>query len=373
MYLQEKVSDINRRLKVLTGIPNIVLWGAGMHTCKLFEYTEIHYYDVKNIVDIDGKKQGDFYFGFTVQNPEQILWGDVGAVVISVSGKERQIMDVLTNHLGFMGKIVTLYQDSEKTPFYLLYDEKISAVRYFGDYHNWDDACKDCRGYDDRNILEQVAGSIEKVLSGDAEWERDSCLFYEQKFVHRICAAILRCALQNDNLGVTVLDIGGSLGSTYFQNRKYLKDIHNLQYVVVEQENFAEYGHKKLENDVLKFVNGVDDYSKAGGADIVLLSGSLQYIYPYNEVISKILQVRPRYIILDRILVGERMRICRQTVTEEIYDGSYPVMIFSEEKICSFFGSDYVLVEKDISSVPEEACFEDDRAVSGYYVFERGQ
>lgn len=372
MYLQEKVRDINSRLKLLTGIPNIVIWGAGMHTCKLLEHTEIHDYNVKNIVDTDEKKHGNFYFGFTVQNPEEISWSDVGAVVISVSGKETQIMDVLTNHFGFAGKIITLYGKDEIIPFYLLYDEKISVVRYDGDYHNWDDACKDCKGYGDRNILEKVAGSIKKVLSGDAEWERDSCLFYEQKFVHRICAAILRCAVQNGNLGVTVLDVGGSLGSSYFQNRKYLKDVHNLQYVIAEQESFADYGHKNLEDGALKFIHSYDDYGQMGKVDIVLFSASLQYICSYKEIISKIIKVRPRYIILDRILVGRR-RICRQTVSEEIYDSSYPVMIFSEEEICGLFGSDYELVEKDSSSVSEEARFEDDRAVSRYYVFERGQ
>lgn len=51
MFLQEKIQDINRRLKELRKTHNIIIWGAGRHTVKLFELTDMLSYDIKNIID----------------------------------------------------------------------------------------------------------------------------------------------------------------------------------------------------------------------------------------------------------------------------------------------------------------------------------
>lgn len=368
MFLQEKASDINERLKVLKNISNIIIWGAGEHTRKLFEYTDMLSYTVSIIVDIDKQKQGNSYFGFIIQDPEQVAWEDIEAVVISVPGKELQIMNMLIDQFEFKGRIVTLYENNECTPFYLLYDENIPTVRYFGDYDNWNEAYSECKGYEDIEILNTVIGAVDRVVKGDAVWERDGYLFYEQKFVYSICAAILKCAVQNQNKGVRILDIGGALGSTYLQNKGYLLDIKNLEYIVAEQEHFADYGHRNLEDGKLKFIKGTDDWEKQKKFDIILLSASLQYISQYQEIISKIVIAQPHYIILDRIMVSDRMRICRETVPEYIYESSYPVRIFTENQIENFFGSDYEVIERDIASVPETPYFIDGRAVSRYYV-----
>lgn len=370
MFLQEKVEEINQRLKLLRTIENIVIWGAGQHTCKLFEWTKILTYDIKSIVDISEQKQERPCFGFVIQDPKNISWSSVGAVVISVPGQELQITNMLKNELGFLGQIVTFYENNKCTPFYLLYDQKMPALRFFGDYKDWNSAYNECQGYESANILNTVADAINRVIQGDAEWERDGCLFYEQKYVYRICAAILRCAIQNENRGVRILDVGGALGSTYFQNRKYLTDIKNLEYVIAEQENFAKYGHQKIENEVLKFINSEDNWEEYGRFDIVLLSGSLPCISQYEEILLKTLKIHPKYIIIDRTMVGDRMRICREIVPEHIYKGSYPIRIFSENQINNFFKSDYVMIEKDVSSVQMDLFFEDAIVSSKYYVFE---
>ena len=370
MFLQEKVYDINRRLKALNANSNIVIWGAGVHTCKLFEYTEILCYDVKSIVDIDEKKQENSYFGFIIQDPEKIAWDQAGAVVVSAPGKENQIIDMLLNRFKYTGRIVTLYEHNECTPFYLLYDEKIPAIRYWGNYETWDDAYNECKGYEDTEILSTVSNAVDKVIKGEAVWERDGYLFYEQKYVYCICASILKCALQNQNKGVRILDIGGALGSTYLQNKGYLSDVKNLEYIIAEQDHFVEYGHRNLEDGILKFIKSMDDWEKQEKFDIVLLSASLQYISQYQEVISKIITAQPHYIILDRIMVSDKMRICKETVPAYIYESSYPLRIFTENQIKEFFEPDYRMIEHDVSSVPESSFFKDGRADSRYYVFE---
>ncbi|MBD5489844.1 MAG: methyltransferase, TIGR04325 family [Lachnospiraceae bacterium] len=370
MFLAEKVCDINKRLKALKSVSNIVIWGAGVHTCKLFEYTDMLAYDVQGIVDMDEQKQGNSCFTFTVQSPEKVVWDYVGAVVISVSGHKTQIMDTLIKRFKFMGRIITLYEHNECTPFYMLYDEKTPAVRYFGDYDSWDEAYHDCKGYEDAEILSTVSNAVDKVIKGEAAWERDGYLFYKQKYVYRICATILKCAVQNQNKSVRILDIGGGLGSTYLQNRGYLSDIRNLEYIVAEQAHFADYGHRNMQDETLKFIKSTDDWEKQGKFDIILLSASLQYIAQYKEIIARIIAAQPHYIILDRIMVGNRMRICKETVPEYIYESSYPIRIFTEEQVEKFFEPDYRMIERDTSSVPENAYFTDGRADSRYYVYE---
>ena len=318
MFLQDRAKEINEKLRVLAGISNIVVW----------------------------------------------------AVVISVPAQEKNVVSMLRDELKYSGLIITLYDDKKSIPFYLLYDERISGIRYLGDYANWQDAAAECRGYDDSVIFDKVIQASKKVIDGEAVWERDSFLFYQEKYVYKLCAAILRCALRNDNQGVRVLDIGGSLGSTYFQNRKYLSDVKNLEYVVAEQDRYAAYGHEYLEDAVLKFISSQRDWENMERFDIILMSASLQYIPNYAGIISKIKKAEPRYIIFDRVLVGDRGRICRETVPETIYKSSYPLRIFSEEEIRDFCEPEYKLIENDISSVPETAYFVDGKAESRFYVFQ---
>ena len=370
MFLQDRAKEINEKLRVLAGISNIVVWATGIHTSMLFERTELLSYDIRNIVDRNAAKEDDFYFGFRIKYPQNIQWKDVGAVVISVPAQEKNVVSMLREELKYSGLIITLYDDKKSIPFYLLYDERISGIRYLGDYANWQDAAAECRGYDDSVIFDKVIQASKKVIDGEAVWERDSFLFYQEKYVYKLCAAILRCALRNDNQGVRVLDIGGSLGSTYFQNRKYLSDVKNLEYVVAEQDRYAAYGHEYLEDAVLKFISSQRDWENMERFDIILMSASLQYIPNYAGIISKIKKAEPRYIIFDRVLVGDRGRICRETVPETIYKSSYPLRIFSEEEIRDFCEPEYKLIENDISSVPETAYFVDGKAESRFYVFQ---
>lgn len=373
MFQYEKIRDINNRLTALVDKRNIVIWGAGVHTCKLFEKTKLLSYQIKYIVDIDENKQGRYFFGYKVMNPDEIIWNDVDALIISVPGREREIANLKQIGGVYNKKVIFLYGQNESTPFYNLYDNVTEATGYIGDYDQWEKAHDECGGYDDPHILSTVVSATKAVMNGIAAYERDGYLFYEQKYNYNLCAIMLRCAIQNNNNGVRVLDIGGSLGSTYFQNKKYLEEIKGLEYIIAEQNSFVEYGQNNLENKNLKFICSEENWGKYGSYDIILLSGSLQYIPNYNDIVYKILQASPSYIVLDRIVVGNRKRICKEFVSKKIYNGSYPVRIFTEDEIINFFVCNYELVEKDISSVREDgyAYFTDDRAVYKYYVFKK--
>ena len=143
MFMQEKIKDIDERLEVLAQYSHIMVWGAGIHTSRLFERTHLLSYRVQGVVDIDARKQGEYYFGFTVQSPEEIFWNDVDVVVISVPNREQEIKSVLTKRLNFTGYILALYEQDEHTPFYNLYDKQKTGLKCENDYGNWFNALKD--------------------------------------------------------------------------------------------------------------------------------------------------------------------------------------------------------------------------------------
>lgn len=119
----------------------------------------------------------------------------------------------------------------------------------------------------------------------------------------------------------------------------------------------------------VKFVKSAECWDDPGHFDIILMSGSLQYIENYEEMISKIRKAHSDYIIADRIMISDRQRICKQSVPKEIYQSSYPVRIFSREEMEELFGADYEVIENDISGVPEKAYFPDAMAESRRYVY----
>lgn len=374
MILQDWVIEINEKLRALRNASDIVIWGASVHTEKLFEKSELLSYKIKEIVDSDQKKENQSFFGYVVKKPENVSWETVDAVVISAPNYEKEIAENLKNTPGFSGTVITFYSEDRSTPFYLLHDLNIPENYYSGDYKEWSDAAEVCAGYDDAIIINKVIDATRKVLNGEAVWERDGCLFYQTKYVYSICAYVLRCAVQNKNSGVRVLDIGGSLGSTYWQNRRFLEDVNDLEWVIAEQDHFADYGHKHLEpvferGGGVKFVKSAECWDDLGHFDIILMSGSLQYIENYEEMISKIRKAHSDYIIADRIMISDRQRICKQSVPKEIYQSSYPVRIFSREEMEELFGADYEVIENDISGVPEKAYFPDAMAESRRYVY----
>lgn len=370
MYLQQKIEIINQKLAVLAGLSNVIVWGAGEHTRALMEKTDLSKYHIMGIVDMDRNKLGGgTYFGFVIQEPKQIDWHCVEAVVVSASAKEQEITELLTDSFGVdIKKIITFYGAGERMPFYRLYEENGTRIAFNGDYADWEEAVADCGDW--QSMLEGDIDAVNKVLRGEGAWVQDAQLFYEPKYNYCLCGAILRCALQKKDRQVRVLDIGGALGNSWFQNLAYFADAVKMEYIIAEQDNYAEYGHRNLERDGLKFIKSIDDWQRGERFDLILLSGSLEYIDRYQEFLDRIVQANPRYIMLDRLAVGDRARICKQTVPPtHNAKGSYAFRIFSEEEVMRFFGEGYELIEKDRATTPGRIFFEDGKADYRYYVF----
>ena len=227
-------------------------------------------------------------------------------------------------------------------PFFADIFKKPRAYGFFGNYEKWDDALKDSRGYDSPEILEKVKTSLLKVKNGEAVYERDSVIFDTKQYSWPVLAAMLWIASMNDNR-LNVLDFGGSLGSSYFQNIDFLKHLKELHWNIVEQENFVKCGKKYFENDQLRFYSKIQDCMRAQKPNVFFASSSIQYIEKPFEVLQEALGFE--YVVFDRTtFLTNTERLTVQKVPPRIYDASYPAWFLNEEKFIDFFKTSYDLI-----------------------------
>lgn len=222
------------------------------------------------------------------------------------------------------------------------------SLSFKGDYTSWKDALKDSTGYDSDIILNKVTESLLKVKEGKAAYERDSVLFNHIEYSYPLLCGLLCVAAENGGY-LNVLDFGGSLGSSYFQNRGFLSGLKKLKWNIVEQEKFVRVGKDYFEDKSLHFYNTIDECLVVEKPDLVLLSSVLQYIdVPYN-ILSKILEQKIPYIIVDRTPFFNYGRdiLTVQRVPREIYDASYPAWFFDKQKFIDIVTCEYSLVFSD--------------------------
>ena len=214
-----------------------------------------------------------------------------------------------------------------------------------GDYASWSEAKKKCSGYDSQIIFSKVKESILKVKNGEAAFERDSVLFDKVQHSFPLLAALSLAALQN-NGKLNVLDFGGSLGSSYFQNKNVLTGLQELHWCIVEQEHFVKEGQRIFEDDHLHFFFDIKTCLENYRADVFLLASVLQYMEKPYALLDEALVKKTEYILIDRtpILLKGKDRITIQKVPKNIYEASYPCWLLNEEKLLNHLSPDYELV-----------------------------
>jgi len=218
--------------------------------------------------------------------------------------------------------------------------------RWFtGNYPSWDAALQDCTGYETDSILNKVKESLLKIKDGRAIYERDSILFNKIQFSFPLLCGLLRVAVEN-NGNLNVLDFGGSLGSSYYQNKEFLSGVKNLRWSIVEQEKFVKVGKEFFEDDILHFYFTIEECLANEKTDVIILSSVIQYIERPHELLSEIVSKKVKYIIIDRTPFFENHpdQLTVQKVPAEIYNASYPAWFFNEQIFLKSFEDCYSLI-----------------------------
>ena len=218
-------------------------------------------------------------------------------------------------------------------------------IRYTGDFKSWADAENASTGYSAQVILDRAIQATQRVKAGEAVFERDSVLFSEAQQSFPVLAGLLRAAGESGNQ-LSVLDFGGSLGSSYLQCRDFLSVLPSLKWGVVEQEHFVNYGQGFLQTEQLRFFITIADCMRQIRPNVALLSSVLQYLpEPYN-VLDELVSSRIPYIVVDRTPFSDHKgdRITIQHVPPSIYEAILPCRVFDKKKFLDTFLGRYEVI-----------------------------
>jgi len=222
------------------------------------------------------------------------------------------------------------------------------GIFFDDDYITWEKAKVRCSGYDDKEILAKVLDATLKVKRGEAACERDSMLFDEMQYSWPVLAGLMWAATRNGGR-LNVLDFGGALGSSYFQNRKFLQTLSEVHWNVVEQPNYVDAGQANIQNRHLRFYKTIKDCLDENQPQVILLSGVLQYLEQPEKLLEELTGLGIDNILIDRTSFtadGARKRLFVQHVPKSIYKASYPIWLFNESEFVKMVTSrGYELIE----------------------------
>jgi len=225
-----------------------------------------------------------------------------------------------------------------------LYRKAAGQSLFKGNYATWEEARRESGGYDSGLILNKVRDSLLKVKNGEAVYERDSVLFEKVQYSWPLLAGLQWIASQKENR-LNLVDFGGSLGSSYFQNRKFLVHLKELKWNIVEQIKFVDCGKRDFEIDHLKFYYDLDACFREQHPDTILFSGVIQYLEDPYGMLEKAKSLGFEFVLFDRTPFLEKGgdRITIQKVPDRIFPASFPCWFLSQERFLETMGDRYEL------------------------------
>lgn len=226
---------------------------------------------------------------------------------------------------------------------------KSSANSWSGNFSSWEEALKKSSGYNQEQILEKVKNATLKVKTGEAVAERDSVILNEIEYSWPLVAAIMTAAALNGNGKLKVLDFGGSLGTSYFQNKHFLDLLNDVNWAIVEQESYISVGREFIQDNRLRFCSTIEESIRQNGSpDITLISSCLPYLKNPYEVLQKLIESQSEFFVIDNTYFNLHPadRLTVQQVPKQIYEASYPAWFLDYDKIKSILETHYHIISE---------------------------
>ncbi len=225
---------------------------------------------------------------------------------------------------------------------------KYTKYGWHGNYNNWQEAQQHCTGYNAANILEKVKTATLAVKKGKAAFEKDSILFDTIDYSWPLLSMLQQIAISHNNT-LSVIDFGGSLGSSYFQNKNYLSKLARLQWSVVEQKDFVTTGQQEIADETLQFFYAIDEAIQSRGMhDVLLLSCVLPYLEQPYQFLAEAAEKKIPYIIIENTYFNPVKcdRLTVQKVPPVFYEASYPAWFLDYEKVKKSLITNYSLMQE---------------------------
>lgn len=222
-----------------------------------------------------------------------------------------------------------------------------------GNYKTYEQAKSKCKGYDESHILQRIIETTGKVKNGAAVYERDGIIYDKVNINFHLLNVLLLIASRNGNK-LTLIDFGGSLGTSYYQNIQYLSHLTSLNWCIIEQPKFVDAGKKSFQNEHVKFYYSLEEcFSEHPAPDLLLISSALQYMPEPYELLKQVQSFKIPYLLLDLVGYNDKNedRITIQHVPPVFYgiEASYPCTFFDRSKLEAQLKTDYIKIFDFIS------------------------
>lgn len=230
-------------------------------------------------------------------------------------------------------------------------DGRNGGVWFEGDYRTWAEACAASTGYDAPAILERVIAATRRVVAGEAVYERDAVTFDRVEYSAPLLAGLLYVASRSGNC-LDLVDVGGSLGSSFRQNRHLLGHVAHLRWSVVEQPHFVAAGRAEFETDEIRFYDSINGCLRVEQPSVALLSSVLPYLEAPYAMLDELFTGPFEFVLIDRtpfFLLEQPDRLTVEHVPPEIYQASCPAWFFGRRRFLDhLLGSPFsIVVELD--------------------------
>ena len=141
----------------------------------------------------------------------------------------------------------------------------------------------------------------------------------------------LRMLLQPD---VRLVDLGGSIGLTYYACRKFDTLPDGIRWQVVEVPHIAAQGREVALREAATGLSFESELTRAGECDILLAAGALQYMERSIPGVLEDLGSRPRYILVNKVALTQKPDF----FTLSNYGPAIaPYQVFNEARFLEYF------------------------------------
>ena len=221
-----------------------------------------------------------------------------------------------------------------------------SSIRFKELEGSWAKAQLQATGYGTAKIADAVREASRRVRDGESVHERDGVNFSTIEYCWPVLSGLLLAASAQKG-ELRVVDFGGSLGTTYFQNRRYFDELRSVKWGVVEQPSFSKIGRAEFANEELCFHLQFESACEEILPSVVHFGSSLQYVEDPRLLLASAAASGAKHLILDRtpLHAGPRDILTMQTVPESIYEGEYPAWIFSKDLLFRDLSKQWDLLE----------------------------
>ncbi len=228
-----------------------------------------------------------------------------------------------------------------------------------GNYLDWESAVKSSSGYGSSNIFEKTLSAARVVRDGKAAFERDSFVFHQQDYNWPLLSCLMYAASAAQGR-LHVVDVGGALGSTYFQNQIFLKSLPDVVWCIVEQSQYVIVGKREFEDGHLRFCATFEEAVSSTEPTVLLSSAFLAYIQHPYEWLSRMRTLSIPFLVFDRtgFTLDDTTQLTVQRVPPWIYEASYPCWFLSRSRFFDCLSPRYGLMTEficpDKANIPSE-------------------